>query len=196
MTGQEGVTISAQGMRADVMTTKSEKKSETIEVRMAYSQKQTFMETCKRNGKNASNVIREYVDAYVAPKSTPNGFGLFKKWILIPVGMIALLVMAIVVGVVSLTFSPETNDSIFTSLDTNSDGMISQADINQENLVPVTQFLQWADVDADGIVSRDEFSNVKTFNAANLGIGHLSTDNDGEATKVFSVEMGLGDKKE
>lgn len=174
------------------MVTKSEKKSETIEVRMGYSQKRSFMDACKRNGKNASNVIRDYVDAYVAPKPGPNGLSVLKKWVLVPVGFLTLLTVTVGLGLGSLTFSPETSASLFTSLDTNADGVISQADIHEGNVATVSQFLQWADADADGEISKDEFKSVKTFDASSLGLSDRGEVADGKASAVFSVELGVG----
>jgi hypothetical protein len=48
------------------MEMRSEKKTETLEVRLGYGQKATFMDACREQGLTASDVIREYIDGFLA----------------------------------------------------------------------------------------------------------------------------------
>ena len=46
------------------------KKSDTLEVRLPHETKQAFMARCRQDGRSASEVIRDFIDGYVARPST------------------------------------------------------------------------------------------------------------------------------
>src|SRR4029453_47905 len=48
-----------------------QKKSDTLEVRLPHETKQAFMARCRQDGRSASEVIRDFIDGYVARASTP-----------------------------------------------------------------------------------------------------------------------------
>ena len=45
------------------------KKSETLEVRVPHAAKQAFMARCRAEGRSASDVIREFIDGFLARPS-------------------------------------------------------------------------------------------------------------------------------
>ena len=47
------------------MNTRSEKKSETLEVRLPHSKKKAFQEACAEEGITASHAVRTFIDAYL-----------------------------------------------------------------------------------------------------------------------------------
>ncbi len=50
------------------MTKRREKKSESLEIRLPYSQKQAFMEACRERGVTASDVLREFIAEELQPE--------------------------------------------------------------------------------------------------------------------------------
>jgi anti-sigma factor RsiW len=48
-------------------TAKPPKKSETLEIRLPYEAKQAFMARCQREGRSASEALRGFIDAELAP---------------------------------------------------------------------------------------------------------------------------------
>jgi len=47
------------------------KKSETLEIRIPYPTKTAFMEKARAEGKAASEIVRERIDAYLAEEPEP-----------------------------------------------------------------------------------------------------------------------------
>ena len=47
------------------MNSRSEKKSETLEVRLPHSKKKAFQEACAEEGITASHAVRTFIDAYL-----------------------------------------------------------------------------------------------------------------------------------
>ena len=47
------------------------KKSETLEIRIPYPTKTAFMEKAKAEGRAASEIVREQIDAYLGQETAP-----------------------------------------------------------------------------------------------------------------------------
>jgi len=54
-------------------STRPPKKSETLEIRIPYPTKTAFMEKAKAEGRAASEIVREQIDAYLEQETTPEG---------------------------------------------------------------------------------------------------------------------------
>lgn len=48
------------------MHKRAPKKSENLEIRLPHDAKHAFMERCRRDGRSASDVLRGFIDAYLA----------------------------------------------------------------------------------------------------------------------------------
>lgn len=172
-----------------------EKKSETLEVRLAYNQKRSFMEACQRDGKSASNVIREYLDTYIAPRPGFNYRQAISRWVLAPIG--ALTVMLLVTGfaLVSVSYSTDTNTAFFSSLDTNADGILTRADETPTNKDFFGQFFDVLDQDANGELSAAEFAAVEVFDTSGL----LSGESDAavhDSVSFVTFEVAVSTEQE
>lgn len=55
--------------------TRREKQSESLEVRLGFDAKQAFMEACREKGLTASEVVRDFVQAYPATAATSPRLG-------------------------------------------------------------------------------------------------------------------------
>ena len=141
------------------MTKRPEKKSETIEVRVSYSEKQAFKEACEAAGTTASSSIRSYIARVLTPES-PWNTPLVRS-------VLAIGVLVFAAGVVaSFTRAPEPVDKLsnpfMAMLDRNGDGVVSAAD---QDLMDMEEAESWfllkekADQNKDGQLTRDELEN-------------------------------------
>jgi hypothetical protein len=55
-------------------TQRPPKKSETLEIRIPYPTKTAFMEKAKAEGRAASEIVREQIDAYLGQEPEPENF--------------------------------------------------------------------------------------------------------------------------
>ncbi len=53
--------------------TKPPKKSDTLEVRLPHETKRAFMARCRSEGRSASEIVRGFIDAYLATSAAPEG---------------------------------------------------------------------------------------------------------------------------
>lgn len=98
------------------------KKSESLEIRLPYEAKQAFMARCQREGRSASEALRGFIDAEIAParRRSPRARLIAGALIAAAVGAVALP---------SLARQPAADELLrraaFTQQDANRDGVLS-----------------------------------------------------------------------
>ena len=110
------------------------KKSETLEIRIPYATKQALMARCRADGKAASEIVRAYIDRYLASQPRSNGLAAMSAHLM---GMVrshgrravALAAALMAVAGVGLAVSPATAarpdvDATFQRLDADHDGKL------------------------------------------------------------------------
>ncbi|MDB5439158.1 MAG: hypothetical protein JWM33_1585 [Caulobacteraceae bacterium] len=97
------------------------KKSESIEIRIPYPAKTAFMEACRREGRSASEVLREMIDLHGAAPE-PTGRPRALKWILAGLAAIGLASAALP------SLARANPEAAFQHMDRNSDGVIDRAE--------------------------------------------------------------------
>lgn len=110
--------------RGKMMTKRREKKSESLEIRLPYSQKQAFMEACRERGMTASDVLREFIAAELQPEpETPRSWAmtLRNNPLKTAAGGISAALAAATFGT-GVSFAEE---STFDRFDANKDGLVS-----------------------------------------------------------------------
>lgn len=99
------------------------KKSETIEIRLSYEAKSTFVRRCRDDGVSASEAIRTLIDARIADRDArPAGRRARRHTI---AAIIAGMVLGAGVAVPALAHGNQTSHAAFDQLDRNHDGMLS-----------------------------------------------------------------------
>ncbi|MFL5296850.1 MAG: hypothetical protein ACJ798_10765 [Phenylobacterium sp.] len=118
------------------------KKSETLEIRLAYPTKQAFMARCQAGGVSASEALRGFIDSEIAPIHPSRGW-IAKRWGLdaishrearrMPRLMIGALIAAAVgaVAVPSLAGPSLVSRMAFERIDANHDGVVTFAEYRQ-----------------------------------------------------------------
>jgi hypothetical protein len=110
---------------------KSPKKSETLEVRIPHPTKAAFMDKARAEGKVASEIVREQIDAYLGREPEPRtvrekAAALVRKHMR---GAVLLLAGAGSAIAISLAVSPATAQpdlqAAFVTLDADGDGVVS-----------------------------------------------------------------------
>jgi hypothetical protein len=115
------------------------KKSETLEIRLPYSTKLAFMESCRSEGRSASEALRHFIDGHLegAPPARPavrrSRHLLAGALVAAAVGAIALPSLArpgLQAGFDRLDLNGDKAISLaeFAQLDTNHDGKVSFAE--------------------------------------------------------------------
>jgi len=158
------------------MTKRVEKKSETIEVRVSYSEKLAFMEACKQAGTTASHAIRGYIDDFLHPKPE---LSLREKLArALPVSG-ALLLTLLLVGFVALDMFKAPNGALATPsslsptsvrvlnhFDQDGDGYLSSNDLSAleaEHKVPLDWLLEKGDQNKDGKIDVAELDALTNY---------------------------------
>ena len=97
--------------------TRSPKKSESLEVRIPYAAKQAFMARCRREGRTASEVVRQLIEVR-APASQPARR---------PVRLAAMALIAAALGAAAApSLARPLIAAEFDRLDHNGDGVIQR----------------------------------------------------------------------
>lgn len=100
------------------------KKSETLEVRLSHQAKTAFMARCGARGQSASDAIRSFIEADLAPRRQPSNA--WRGWAaaaLIGLGLGA-------VAAPSLAEGRNTSQAAFSRLDRDHDGALSYAEFS------------------------------------------------------------------
>ena len=157
------------------MTKRPEKKSETIEVRVSYSEKLAFMEACKQAGTTASHAIRSYIDDFLHPKPEDSLSVRLKRLLPVIAGMIAIAASVVFLmpgGFGRDTVFAENGGALTTGqrvvnyFDKNGDGFLSSADITDTDGIngeTVNWLLEIGDNNTDGRLSAPEFEDIGNF---------------------------------
>lgn len=168
--------------------TRPEKKSETIEVRVSYTEKLAFMEACRQAGTTASHAIRDYIGGVLTPSSaTPT-----KNRLVITVGL------ALLIGLTATTVYFSQTETITVSagqrvvryFDQNGDGAITATDAqNTANTETIEWLLATGDKNNDQRIDADEI-NALTDVLVELRGTHPA-DAESENEQVIVIPPGL-----
>lgn len=134
-----------------------EKKSESLDIRLPYQQKQDFMAATKQRGETASQALRHFITAYIEEarlEEHPNKV----QEITMTLARHRLKSIATAagaaIGVFSITALPSAADSTaFEALDKNKDGVITEGEIAPGYDADIIAKL---DTDGSGGVSQEE----------------------------------------
>lgn len=140
------------------------KKSERLEVRLGYEEKQTFTEACENQGDTPSGAVRRFINGYVRRSDedvlSSAWRGAVKRRGLKPIAFLAVFgVIAAVFWGLSNHFPTMRDDRIFSVRDINGNGELEYAEHGlgpaldgSPNGVP-----RVLDLDGAGTISRKEF---------------------------------------
>ena len=156
-----------------------EKKSESLDIRLPYQQKQDFMAATKQKGETASQALRQYIAAYIEEarlEENPNKV----QEITMTLARHRLKSIATAataaIGVFSIAALPSAADSTaFEALDKNSDGVITEGEIAPGYDADIIAKL---DTDGSGGVSQDELEAAG--NRIEIRGSDIKTGEDGE----------------
>ncbi|WP_203292183.1 EF-hand domain-containing protein [Maricaulis parjimensis] len=118
--------------------TRREKQSESLEIRLGYSAKQAFMEACREKGLTASEVVRDFVEAYPVAPQAGRGPRILNKITEFPMSLAASTLLMFSLGASALlTVQPATADvhdpeTSFASIDRDGDGAFNLIDLYHE----------------------------------------------------------------
>lgn len=118
--------------------TRREKQSESLEIRLGYSAKQAFMEACREKGLTASEVVRDFVEAYPVDRKAGPGPRFFNKLTEFPMSMAASTLLMFTLGASALLPAQTANannhdpEASFASIDTDGDGGFDLLDLYRE----------------------------------------------------------------
>lgn len=176
-----------------------EKKSETIEVRVSYSEKQAFMDACKETGTTASAAIRTHISAAVDPaimrEKRRNQLALLTL-------IFALAASALYFATKPAPLQPLSNSAqVMSYFDRDQDGLISLDDIanlNPTEQKPMRWLIEQSDSNNDGAMSLEEFEGLTKilidFKATPNG-GH-SQAGAGPAQKIIVMPDNLSPEEQ
>lgn len=141
-----------------------EKKSERLEVRLGYQEKQDFTEACDLQGDTPSGAIRRFINGYVRRSDgdvLASALRGSAKRKLVPVMAVAGLLAISAAGLYAAfaKFNQPSAGEIFAFRDANNDG---QLDANEYTIPPGSNgepngVMRVLDIDASGTLSRAEF---------------------------------------
>lgn len=104
-----------------------EKKSENLEVRLPHALKQAFMARCRAEGRSASEVVREMIEAHLARPASPLKPELAfmtRPQIAIPAALAASAGAALLFSATASSAGPDLR-KIFAALDGDGDGAVT-----------------------------------------------------------------------
>lgn len=110
----------------------SPKKSETLQVRLPHGVKQDFMERCRLEGQAASEVLRDFIDGYLARPVeilTSEKAVMIRKRFVYPAFALAAAIGGIVVLIPRPGQAGEDLKGVFAQLDTNHDGVLTAEEL-------------------------------------------------------------------
>lgn len=105
-------------------SSRTPKKSETIEIRLSHEAKAAFMERCRRERRTASDAIRLFIDEELGGRPDVRRRG--ASWRIVLAGMIGA---ALGLGAAAPSFAHAAqNKAAFERLDRNHDGVLSYSE--------------------------------------------------------------------
>lgn len=134
-----------------------EKKSESIDIRLPYQQKQDFMAATKQRGETASQALRQYISTYIEEarlEQQPNKVQEITMTLARHRFKSIATAAGAAIGVFSVAALPSAaENSAFDHLDKNKDGLITEGEIAPGHDADIIAKL---DTDGSGGVSREE----------------------------------------
>ncbi len=145
--------------------TRREKKSESLEIRLEYSKKTSFMQACSERGQTASGVLRSAIEDYI--QGAGRSLRMPVKYINAAGAFVCLLIL-------SSSYEMPASDSaniILGAFDSNSDTYLTATDARDESRKALFHLLENADVDENGRVTAQELDafNPVMFRIENEG---------------------------
>ena len=180
---------------------KPEKKSETIEVRVSYTEKLAFMEACKQAGTTASHAIRGYISDVLSPAT---GHSISKRNMAI-IGLFTCLIGASV-AMISLSQKDTvltTGDRVVRYFDQNTNGFIDTADIKVSDPTSA-QTINWliatADTNDDNRIDGNEIQalaniTVKLRGKHSQESGGMPHSRTGESVVIIPPSLSADERK-
>ncbi|WP_262693122.1 hypothetical protein [Kordiimonas aquimaris] len=144
------------------MTKRPEKKSETIEVRVSYTEKLAFMEACRQAGTTASHAIRDYIGDFLNPASSKTT----RNHMATAIGLILIAGLAGTTAYFSLNQLNHitVGEKVVRYFDHNGDNVITTVDtINLANKDTINWLLATGDKNKNGALDAaeiDAFADV------------------------------------
>lgn len=106
-----------------------EKKSESLEIRLPYSQKQAFMEACRERGVTASDTLRQFIAADLEAQTAPPGSRTWAARVRNNPFRTAAGAAGAALAAAALGTAPGfASDEVFNRFDGNTDGIVSYAE--------------------------------------------------------------------
>lgn len=164
---------------------REEKKSESLEVRLSYSQKIAFMEACKKEGLTASEALRAGIEGFLEEHSQQSQstfqikdvVTLMKRNIKKTLGTAGAVAAG---GMLMLATPVVASDEMFERLDRNSDGVITSGEISAND----SAVFEILDTNNDGEISLAEFDSEAIVTGIN---DNIFVNDDGEDVRVITV---------
>ena len=140
------------------MSKRQEKKSESIEVRLPYSQKQAFMDACKDEGLTASEALRAEISTFLLSRArrSQRNASVKETWNMIKQNRkkTAGTLTALAAGAALFAAVPSSaEDALFRAYDKNGDGVLTSGEISKND----SKVFEVLDKNGDGKISPDEF---------------------------------------
>lgn len=143
--------------------TQTEKKSETLEIRLSYSKKNAFMAQCVKNNETASYVLRRFIETYVLQahgKTLQKQLFTASKSTRLKLAFLSvMMVMNVSIVQPNIPSSPAHN-IIFSSMDANQDGFLTASDAKDETRPALFALLEHTDKNEDGKLSAQEIDQL------------------------------------
>ncbi len=160
-----------------------EKKSERLEVRLGYREKQDFTQACDLQGDTPSGAIRRFMNGYVKRSDRDVLASVWRqsgRRRVLPVLLIAGIFSAILTAYFLSSASPTkaTANEIFVFRDSNGDGELQ---LHEHGLSPRLNgepngVLMVLDLDSSGTISRAEFVDKGKMVFAKADPGQINSD--------------------
>jgi len=175
-----------------------EKKSERLEVRLGYEEKQTFTEACENQGDTPSGAVRRFISGYVRRSdedvlsSAWRGAAKRQGWK--PVAFLVIFVaVTTVFWLLVKQYFTISDDQIFSLRDRNGDG---QLEYSEHGLAPSLDgspngVLRVLDLDASGTISRNEFRSKGRMVYAVESQPDTVIGSEGETVAMTMVEFDI-----
>lgn len=186
------------------------KKTDKLEVRLPTQAKQAFLARCRSEGQSASEVVRAFIEDYLARSLTQKELSMIVRSPLTYAGLAAAAVAGVLVMSARPSMAQPDFTAIFKSLDVDGDGRLSVVEFNRktgptlgqntpvadppkanENRVLLSAGFVEIDTNGDRAVSLAEFA---AFNRAAITKRFLALDSNSDG-KIMLAELQRKDAK-
>ncbi len=164
---------------------REEKKSESLEVRLSYSQKIAFMEACRKEGLTASEALRAGIEGFLDEhdRQSQRQFQMKDVVTLMKRNIKKTLATAGALAASSamlLAMPSAASGEAFERFDRNSDGVLTAGEISAND----SAVFEILDTNGDGQISPDEFDSQAVVTGVN---DNVFISEDGEEVRVITV---------